>query len=242
MSSFHTANHATFCCVPGQTVKAAGHEQCCRYGRRGCDRPHCSEHGSPPGYERLLTFHSHKTLIGSSRPRLTSCCLTPRSVPAISRPPAPGHPTPNSIMHLAYIILLRYRTSSARGPRRHPVGYSHPCIRLVFTESEALTESETTASLPGDTPWNEYSFPPTQAVTGLQDVSASLSSSSAILILTPLQDCMPYSSAVAVPPSSAELPWLGEPGQFAGLATSYADGNGDTLGQYSDFTSVGAMS
>jgi hypothetical protein len=68
-----------------------------------------------------------------------------------------------------------------------------------------------------------------------------VSSSSAILILTPLQDHIPCSSTV-VPFPPAGLAWPFEPGQFAGLTTPYADGNGHA-GQYFGFTStVGAMS
>jgi len=48
---------------------------------------------------------------------------------------------------------------------------------------------------------------------------------------------------VPVPLPPAELAWPFEPGQFPGLTTPYVGGNGDTLGQYSNFTStVGATS
>jgi hypothetical protein len=71
------------------------------------------------------------------------------------------------------------------GLHRHPVCYMIPWHLSVLTLPKALTVSDTPASTPSDTAWEGHVFPPVQLIGEPQCVSSRLSSTNAVLTMSP---------------------------------------------------------
>ena len=101
----------------------------------------------------------------------------------------------------------------------------------MLTLPEALTDSDTVASMPSDAPWGEPDTPSTLSGAPSQDVSVGHTATWQVLTLTSSQDVPLFGSSAVTLPYQDGSAWVIEPGSFAGLAPSYTINGGAGIGQ-----------